>query len=73
MEQNKCAMIVNTSELADLFLVSERQVQRLVSAGVIEPIEPNARAYRFDLTEVVPQYCSFLESGIPMTQWAPDT
>ena len=60
-----------TSELADLFSVSERQVQRLVEGGVIEPIG-NKKPFRFDLETVVPQYISFLESDVPLSKWAPD-
>ena len=64
--------IKTTSELANLFNVSERQIQRLVEGGVIEPIG-GKKPFRFDLETVVPQYCSFLESGAPLSKWAPDT
>ena len=73
MERNKLNMIMNTIELAEVFSVSERQIQRLVAAGVIEPIDYHAHAYSFELDVVVPQYIRFLESGIFISKWAPDT
>ena len=63
--------IKTTAELADLFHVSERQIQRLVAAGVIEPVS-DEKPFRFDLDIVVAQYANFLQSGIPMSKWAPD-
>lgn len=63
--------IVNTSKLADLFGVSERQIQRLVKAGVIETCNNGEHPRLFDLTVVVGQYATFLQSGIPLHQWAP--
>lgn len=63
----------NTARLADLFDVSERQVQRLVQAGVIEPCDNGRKPYEFDLTVVVPQYIAFLQSDVPLHMWAPST
>ena len=63
---------VNTAELAKFFDVSERQIQRLVKAGIIEPCNSGEKTYKFDLLEVGPQYIGFLSSGIPMHHWAPD-
>ena len=73
MEQNEYKTVVTTSELADIFQVSERQVQRLVEHGVIEPLDSGARSYRCDLDESVRLYCVFLASGVPLSRWAPDT
>lgn len=64
--------VVNTAKLANLFGVSERQIQRLVKAGVFEPCNDGARPYLFDLTVVIRQYATFLQSGIPLHQWAPN-
>ena len=63
----------NTARLAELFCISERQVQRLVSAGVITPCDNGKKPYEFDLTVVGPQYFTFLQSDIPLHQWAPST
>jgi phage terminase Nu1 subunit (DNA packaging protein) len=68
---------VSTKELMKIFNVSERQIQRLVRAGIIEPENPGERPFHFDLTTVVPQYISFLEcraAGIAdIGTWAPDS
>ena len=63
----------NTAKLANLFGVSERQVQRLVKAGVIEPCDNGRKPYEFDLTVVVPQYISFLQSDVTLDMWAQST
>lgn len=62
---------VNTEVLADLFGVSERQIERLVAGGVLDHIG-TGRAYKFDLTVVVQQYATFLTSGVPLKDWAAD-
>ena len=64
---------VNTSILAELFGVSERQVQRLVQAGVIEPCNNGRKPYEFDLTIVCPQYFNYLQLDLPLHKWAPST
>ena len=46
---------VNTSTLAYIFDVSERQIQRLVKAGVISTCNEEGKPYLFDLTVVVSQ------------------
>ena len=63
--------IVSSTELAEIFNISERQVERLVSGGVLEQIGTE-RAYRFDLETVVPQYAVFLMSGVSLRDWAAD-
>lgn len=63
---------ISSSELADIFGVSERQIERLVAGGVLEQIG-TGKAYRFALETVVPQYAAFLMSGISLRDWAPDT
>ena len=62
---------MKTSTLAEAFDVSERQIQRLVTAGVIEAENNNAVPYVFDLRVAGPQYLNFLQSGIPISEWAP--
>jgi len=62
---------VNTATLAYIFDVSERQIQRLVKAGVISTCTEDGKPYLFDLTVVIIQYSQFLYSGIPMNKWAP--
>lgn len=64
-------LIVSSAELAEIFNISERQVERLVSGGILEQIG-TATAYRFDLETVVPQYAVFLMSDISLRDWAPD-
>ena len=64
---------VNSNRLAELFCISERQVQRLVSAGVITPCDDGKKPYEFDLTVVGPQYFTFLQSDVSLHQWAPST
>lgn len=64
--------IVNTTQLAKLFGVSERQIEKLVTGGVIESCG-TAKALRFDLQVVVPQYAAFLQTGISLREWCPDT
>lgn len=63
--------VVSSAELAEIFGISERQVERLVSGGVLEQIGTE-RAYRFDLETVVPQYAVFLMSDISLRDWAPN-
>lgn len=63
--------IVSSLELAGLFGISERQIERLVAGGVLEQMG-SGRAYRFDLETVVPQYAAFLTSGVSLRDWAPD-
>lgn len=54
-------MIFTSNELADLFGVSVRQIQRFTLDGIIEPIS-NERPYKYDLQTVCPQYCKHLEN-----------
>lgn len=54
-------MIHTSNELANLFGVSVRQIQRLTLDGIIEPIG-NDRPYKYDLQTVCPQYCKYLEN-----------
>ena len=63
--------IVSSAELAEIFGISERQVERLVSGGVLEQIG-TVTAYRFDLETVVPQYAVFLMSDISLRDWVSD-
>lgn len=63
--------VVGTAELADVFGVSQRQIQNLVAAGVITNAG-SAKAYRFDLREVVPQYAAYLMSGESLASWCGD-
>lgn len=63
----------NTARLAELFCISERQVQRLVSAGVITPCDNGKKPYEFDLTVVCPQYFTFIQSDVPLHMWAQST
>lgn len=63
--------IVSSAELAEIFNISERQVERLVSGGVLEQIG-TGKAYRFDLETVVPQYAVFLMSDISLRNWVSD-
>ena len=60
--------VVSSAELAKIFDISERQVERLVSCGVLEQIG-TGKAYRFDLETVVPQYAVFLMSDISLRDW----
>ena len=69
--ENQAKWIQNTVELAVLFDVSERQIQRLVEGGVIEPID-GKKPFRFALEIVVPQYISFLLSGASISKWTHD-
>ena len=64
--------IVNSAQLAKLFGVSERQLEKLTADGVPESCG-TARALRFDLQVVVPQYTAFLQSGTSLREWCPDT
>lgn len=63
--------IVSSAELAEIFGISERQVERLVSGGVLDQIG-TGKAYRFDLVTAVRQYAAFLMSDISLRDWAPD-
>lgn len=56
-------MIVKSSELADLFAVSVRQIQRLTLDGVITPVS-DARPYSYDLHTVCPEYCGYLQTRV---------
>ena len=62
---------LRTPALSEVFNVSERQIQRLVEAGVIEAKNENAIPYEFDLRVVVPQYANFLNSKMSTNEWAP--
>ena len=62
---------VDTKTLAELFGKSERYIQLLVKGGVIESCG-TARKLRFDLYRVVGQYASFLQSDVPLNEWAPE-
>lgn len=64
--------IVSTDELAEIFKVSARQIQYFVQYGIIEPVDLKSKAFKFDLFTVVPQYCTFLSSKIPMNHWTMD-
>ena len=55
-------MIFTSNELADLFGVSVRQIQRFTLDGIIEPIS-DERPYKYDLQTVCPQYCRHLENS----------
>lgn len=63
--------IVSSAELAEIFGISERQVERLVSGDVLDQIG-TGKAYRFDLETAVQQYAVFLMSDISLRDWAPD-
>lgn len=63
-------LIVSSADLAEIFGISERQIERLVVGGVLEQ-NGTERAYRFDLETVVPQYAAFLMSGASLRDWAP--
>ena len=63
--------IVSTAQLAELSGISDRQIEKLVSGGVLEHCG-SERAYRFDLATAVRQYAAFLMSGISLRDWAPD-
>lgn len=54
---------VTSTELADLFDISVRQVQRLTLDGIISPIS-DRRPYQYDFKTVCPQYCRFLQAKI---------
>ena len=56
-------MIFSSNELAKLFGVSVRQIQRLTIDGIIEPVN-SERPYKFDVQKVCPQYCKFLENKV---------
>lgn len=56
-------MSLSSNELAELFGVSARQIQRLTLDGIIEPVS-NDRPYKYDLRKVCPQYCKYLESKV---------
>lgn len=62
------SFVVSTDELAEIFKVSTRQIQYFVKYGIIEPVDLKAKSFKFDLFTVVPQYCTFLSSKIPMKQ-----
>ena len=52
-------IILNSSELAELFSISVRQVQRLTLNGTLSPVS-DQRPYRYRLETVCSQYCGFL-------------
>ncbi len=54
---------VTSTELASLFDISVRQVQRLTLDGVISPVS-DRRPYQYVLKIVCPQYCKFLQAKI---------
>ena len=56
-------IIVNSSELASLFDLPIRQIQRFTLDGVISPVT-NDRPYRYDLEVVCPQYIAYLDAKI---------
>ena len=66
------ATLVSTADLAKLFQVSERQIQRLVEYGVIEPSGKKSKKFMFDLATVTAQYATFLQSDVALVNWAPD-
>lgn len=55
--------IINSSELARLFDLPIRQIQRFTLDGVISPVT-NDRPYRYDLEVVCPQYIAYLNTKI---------
>ena len=56
-------IIVTSSELAGLFDLPIRQIQRLTLDGIISPAT-NDRPYRYDLEVVCPQYIAYLDAKI---------
>ena len=66
--------VVSTAQLADVFQLSERRIQQLCAAGVIDAL-PGSRAKRFDLETVVGQYAGFLilralDDSVTVDSWA---
>ena len=62
---------VKTDTLAHVFGLSSRRICQLVEAGVLEPSSPPGVKPRvFDLRDCVPQYATFLLSGIALADWA---
>ena len=62
---------VKTDTLARLFGLSTRRICQLVEAGVIETSSPPGVKPRvFDLRDCVPQYATFLQSGVALADWA---
>ena len=56
-------IIVTSSELAGLFDLPIRQIQRFTLDGIISPVT-NDRPYRYDLEVVCPQYIAHLDAKI---------
>lgn len=54
---------LTSADLASLFGVSVRQIQRLTLDGIISPVS-DQRPYRYNIETVCPQYCSFLQTKI---------
>lgn len=54
---------LTSTDLANLFGVSVRQIQRLTLDGIISPVS-DQRPYRYSIETVCPQYCSFLQAKI---------
>lgn len=63
-------LTVSSVELAEIFGISERQIERLVSGGVLEQIGTE-KAYRFNLETATQQYAVFLMSDVSLRAWAP--
>ena len=63
-------LIGSSAELAEIFNISERQVERLGSGGILEK-NGTATAYRIELETVVPPYAVFLVSDISLSDGAP--
>lgn len=61
----------STSDLSDLFGVSDRQIELLAHAGVLENIG-TSRAMRFRLVDACQQYCTYLLSGVSLRDWCKD-
>ena len=61
---------VSTSDLADLFGVSTRQIELLANGGVLENIG-STRAMRFRFVDAVRHYTVYLMSGASLRDWAP--
>ena len=51
----------NTARLAELFGISERQVQRLVQAGVLEPCDNGKTPYELALNKWGPEILEALQ------------
>ena len=62
---------VDAATLAHVFGVSQRQIELLVSRGILSNAG-TSRRLAFDLERAVPEYIVYLTSGVPAADWAPD-